>query len=189
MDQRKFLDFLAKIEKCKCFTRHNYTTAGRAESVAEHSWRLSAMAYLLTGELDGVDTDKVIKMCLVHDFGEAITGDIPSFQKSIKDIAHEDDMVQKLVATLPTTKKDEIAGLFDEMAERKTIEAKVWRALDMMEAVISHNEADISTWIPIEYDLQQSYGIEESKCHPVLEKLRAQVLADTLRKIESEGKQ
>ena len=188
MDERKFLDFLSKIEKCKCFTRHNFTTAGRAESVAEHSWRLSAMAYLLAGDLDGVDMDKVIRMCLVHDFGEAITGDIPSFQKSNQDIAHEDDVVLKLVETLQTAKKDEIAGLFDEMAEKKTIEAKVWRALDMMEAVISHNEADISTWIPIEYELQQSYGIEESKCHPVLEKLRARVLADTLRKIETEGK-
>jgi len=188
LDERKFLDFLSKIEKCKCYTRHNFTTAGRAESVAEHSWRLSAMAYLLAGDLDGVDTDKVIKMCLIHDFGEAVTGDIPSFQKSDKDIAHEDDVVQKLAATLPTEKKDEIAGLFDEMAEKKTIEAKVWRALDMMEAVISHNEADIATWIPIEYELQQTYGIEEAKCHPVLEKLRAQVLADTLRKIETEGK-
>ena len=135
----------------------------------------------------GVDTDKVIKMCLVHDFGEAVTGDIPSFQKSEKDIAREDDAVLKLIKTLPTAKKDEIAGLFEEMAERKTIEAKVWRALDMLEAVISHNEADISTWIPIEYDLQQTYGIEESKCHPALAKLRAQVLADTLEKIEREG--
>lgn len=187
MDERKFLDFLSKIEKLKCYTRHNFTTAGRAESVAEHSWRLAAMAYLLSGELDGVDTDKVIKMCLIHDFGEAVTGDIPSFQKNNRDIAREDDAVKKLLAALPTETKDEIAALFDEMAERKTIEAKVWRALDMLEAVISHNEADIVTWIPIEYDLQQTYGIEESKCHPALAKLRARVLADTLEKIEREG--
>ena len=42
MDSRAFLDFLKVAEKLKCNTRHSYTSSGRHESVAEHSWRLPA---------------------------------------------------------------------------------------------------------------------------------------------------
>ncbi len=48
------------------------------------------------------------------------------------------------------------------MKERKTTEAKLYKALDKMEVVIQHNEADISTWLPLEYDLQLTYGEKET---------------------------
>lgn len=82
MDAEKFLDFMNQIEKLKCNTRHSWTSSGRQESVAEHSWRLSVMAMLCADEYPELDISKVIKMCLVHDFGEAITGDIPAFNKT-----------------------------------------------------------------------------------------------------------
>ena len=44
MDSRAFLDFLKVAERLKCNTRHSYTSSGRHESVAEHSWRLTMMA-------------------------------------------------------------------------------------------------------------------------------------------------
>ena len=75
-----------------------------------------------------------------------------------------------------------------EMEERKTKEARMYKALDNMEAVIQHNESDISTWLPLEYELQQTYGMDTAKGQPLMEELRAEVLADTLKKIEAEGK-
>lgn len=44
------ISFLNKIEKLKCITRHSWTSEGRKESVAEHSWRLAIMIYLLRDE-------------------------------------------------------------------------------------------------------------------------------------------
>ena len=79
MDSRAFLDFLKVAEKLKCNTRHSYTSSGRCESVAEHSWRLAVMAYFVRDEFPEADIDKVIQMCIFHDMGEAITGDIPAF--------------------------------------------------------------------------------------------------------------
>ena len=76
MDSRAFLDFLKVAERLKCNTRHSYTSSGRHESVAEHSWRLTVMAYFMQDEFPEADIDKVIKMCMFHDMGEAITGDI-----------------------------------------------------------------------------------------------------------------
>ena len=47
MEDRTLLDFLARAEKLKCNTRHSWTSSDRHESVAEHSWRLVLMAYLM----------------------------------------------------------------------------------------------------------------------------------------------
>ena len=81
MEPKEFLAFLGRLEKLKCNTRHSWTSTGRHETVAAHSWRLAVMALLLKNELPGVDMDKVLRMCLLHDIGEAVTGDIPSFEK------------------------------------------------------------------------------------------------------------
>ena len=82
MEPKELLDFLHIAEKLKCNTRHSYTSNWRHESVAEHSWRLALMAFLMKDQIPGVDMDKVLRMCLIHDLGEAITGDIPSFEKT-----------------------------------------------------------------------------------------------------------
>ena len=58
MKQRQYIDFLNKIEKLKCNTRHSWTSSGRQESVAEHSWRLAVMAMLqLDRTLSYAETD------------------------------------------------------------------------------------------------------------------------------------
>ena len=53
-----------------------------------------------------------------------------------------------------------------------------------LEALIQHNEADISTWIPLEYDLQMTYGNEECKFTEYIQRLRDEVRKDSKRKIE-----
>ena len=96
MNQRSYIDFLNKIEKLKCNTRHSWTSTGRQESVAEHSWRLAVMAMLCIDDYPELDINKVIKMCLIHDFGEAITGDIPAFLKTAQNELDENVAVEKL---------------------------------------------------------------------------------------------
>ena len=101
MEIRRLLDFLKTAEQLKCNTRHSYTSSGRLESVAEHSWRLALMAMLVGDEFPEMDMDKVIKMCLIHDMGEAITGDIPAFEKTDKDRKVENKKVEQLTDILP----------------------------------------------------------------------------------------
>lgn len=93
MKPKELLEILSVAEKLKCNTRHCYTSSGRRESVAEHSWRISLMAMLLTKEFPEADMDKVIRMCLIHDMGEAFTGDIPTFEKTNADTRKEDDIL------------------------------------------------------------------------------------------------
>ena len=159
MEPQKLIEILGVLENLKCNTRHCWTSSGRHESVAEHSWRLAVMALLLKDEFPTLDMQKVIVMCLIHDFGEAITGDIPAFLKTDEDETAEEQAIDTLLNALP--QKEELRPLFDEMAEHRTDEAKLWRALDMLEALIQHNESDISTWIPLEYEANLTYGQKE----------------------------
>lgn len=184
MEIRTYLNFLNIAEKLKCNTRHSYTSSGRQESVAEHSWRLALMAYLLRDEFPDVNMDKVISMCLFHDMGEAVTGDIPCFEKTERDEKTEDNAVKRLLAELLGPCGQEAERLFAEMGELQTKEAKLYKALDKLEALIQHNEADISTWIPLEYELQMTYGTKECDFSEYLKKLRDVVREDSRDKIK-----
>ena len=50
MEPRKLIETLAVAERLKDATRHCYTSGGRRESVAEHSWRMTLMAYFVSDE-------------------------------------------------------------------------------------------------------------------------------------------
>lgn len=182
MDSRAFLDFLKVAEKLKCNTRHSYTSSGRHESVAEHSWRLTMMAYFMRDEFPKADIDKVIRMCMFHDMGEAITGDIPAFEKTSADSDHENHVMDELLDTLPEPYRADLKELFAEMEALETLEAKIYKALDKLEALIQHNEADLSTWIPLEYDLQMTYGTEECSFSEYMKNLRDMVREDSRKK-------
>ena len=110
MEPKEFLAFLARLEKLKCNTRHSWTSSGRHESVAEHSWRLAMLAMLLRDALPEVDMDKVLRMCLIHDVGEAVTGDIPSFQKTDANEETERQAIAELLSPLPDGLRGELTA-------------------------------------------------------------------------------
>lgn len=183
MEPKEFLAFLARLEKLKCNTRHSWTSSGRHESVAEHSWRLAMLAMLLKDALPEVDMDKVLRMCLIHDVGEAVTGDIPSFQKTDANEETERQAIAELLSPLPDGLRGELIALFAEMDALATPEARVYKALDKLEVVVQHNEAPLDTWLPLEYELNQTYGIPETAPFPPLAALREQARLDTLAKL------
>ena len=188
MNYRDYIDFLGTVEKLKCHTRHSWTSTGRHESVAEHTWRLAVMALLCADEYPDLDMNKVIRMCLIHDFGEAITGDIPSFYKTQDNEDIEAQAIADLMARLPATTAAELTALYAEMDAMETPEAKLYKALDNMEAVVSHNEAPIATWIPLEYTENLVYGEKAADFSDWTRGLRATLKEDSLRKIEREGR-
>lgn len=184
MQIEKVLEFLHVAEKMKCNTRHSWTSSGRHESVAEHTFRMMVFAWLIRDEFPGLDMNKVMEMCLFHDFGEAVTGDIPAFEKTDADEQTEAEAIKGLLSTLPEKQEAELTALFAEMDALETPEAKLYKALDKLEVLIQHDEADLSTWLPLEYDLQLVYGKENTDAFPYTRELREVVDAWTRRKIE-----
>ena len=183
MKPEELLSVLHTANRLKDTTRHCWTPGNRHESVADHSWRLALTAFFLRDEFPETDMDKVIKMCLIHDLGECFTGDIPSFLKTDADTAKEDALLIQWVETLPQPYRAEMAALYAEMDALETPEAKLYKALDKLEAVIQHNEADISTWEPHEYDLNLTYADDIVAFSPYLRSLREAIRDDTKQKI------
>lgn len=187
MEPITFLEMLHTAERLKDTTRHCDTSGGRRESVAEHSWRLVLMAFWLREEFPDADMNKVMQMCLIHDLGECFTGDIPVFLKTGADTEKEDALLGNWVDSLPEPIRTEMKALYAEMNALQTQEAKIYKALDGLEAVIQHNESDISTWEPHEYNLQLTYAQDRVQFSPYLTRLREQIRQDSLAKIAEAG--
>lgn len=187
MEVRALLDILHLAERLKDVPRHCTTAQGRTEDVAGHCWRTALMALFLQDEFPDADIDRVIRMCLIHDLGEAFTGDIPSFLKTSADEAHEDAVLSAWVDTLPPPYDAQLRELYAEMAAQQTLEARIYKVLDNMEAVLQHNESPLSTWESHEYELNVHYGTERAAFSPYLQQLRAALREDTLAKIAKES--
>ena len=183
MDARKLLDALLIAERLKDATRHCYTAGGRHESVAEHSWMMTLMAFFMRDEFPEADMDKVIRMCIIHDLGEAFTGDIPTFEKTQAHEAAEESLLNGWVDALPDPVRSEMQALYQEMAQRQTTEARIYKAIDGLEALIQHNISDISTWIPREYSLNMTYADDKVAFSEYLTAVREAVREDTRKKI------
>lgn len=154
------IDTLKLAERLKFELRHSYTSSGRQESVAEHTWRMSLMAVLIEPYLEHpVDTARLLKMIIIHDLVEAEAGDMsaldvlrdPSLRvaKQQREIQAIENLRRNLGDPLGST----IYALWFEFEEKSTYEAKVANAIDKLEVQLQHNDASIDTWEEIEYDM------------------------------------
>ena len=188
MEADKLLEQMHVLERMKDVTRHCDTSGGRRESVAEHCWRVAVMAILMRDEFPDVDMNKVIRMCLLHDMGEAFTGDIPAFVKTDVDERRERSLLDDWICGLPEPYRAELRLLYEELEARDTAEARICHALDGLEAVIQHNESDLSSWSEIEYSLNLTYAADRTAFSPYLTELREAVRRETEGKLREGGK-
>jgi len=183
MDARKLIETLAVAERLKDTMRHSWTSKGRRESVAEHSWRLVLMACFVRDDFPEADWEKVLTMAALHDMGEAFTGDIPAFWKTDADREAEMNCQRRWCAQLPEPYGAHFSALFEEMEALESLEARIVKALDKMETLIQHNEADLSTWLPLEYEKNLTYGEKETVFSEKLVALRKEIVRDAKAKI------
>lgn len=166
------LEFLRNSEQLKNTYRSSHTSTGRIESVAEHTWRLCLMALILDKHFPDVDMSQVIKICIIHDLGEAISGDIPapSQNETIdKSVTERNDMLQ-LIDGLPDYLQKELVELWDEYENASSKEAKTAKALDKLETIIQHNQGKNPE--DFDYTFNLSYGKEYTTDHPVISTIR-----------------
>jgi putative hydrolase of HD superfamily len=136
------LIFLREAERLKNILRTSWTSGGQQESTASHTWRLCLMALVLADYFPGVDRTRLLELCIVHDLGEAIHGDIPAIHQDAnapKADRERADLLT-LVAPLPTPIQERLVALWDEYEAAATPEAKIAKALDKLETIMQHNQ-------------------------------------------------
>ncbi|HKW41795.1 MAG TPA: HD domain-containing protein [Gemmatimonadales bacterium] len=184
-DLTGILAFLRAAERLKATDRSAYTSTGRRESAAEHTWRLCLMALVLAPEFPDVDFARLVRICLVHDLGEAVSGDVPAPEQERR--LAEDPAARKapqerrdlltLLEPLPEPQRSEIVALWDEYEAARTPEARLAKALDKLETILQHNQGDNPPDFDYRFNLQ--YGRNFTAYHPLIVELRRMLDAQT----------
>ncbi len=190
----RVLNFLHAMEQLKNECRHSWTSKGRQESVAEHSWRLALILVICAPFLEKrIDLLKALKLAILHDMGEAQIGDqhyLDVFNK--EDAKAERSRVEMQavdeLALLLGSEGMAIADLWKEFEHKSSEEAKIVYFLDKLEACIQHNEAHISTWTKKEIDSIEEYFDHLEIDDNFLLSLKEVVKNETFKKIKNKTK-
>ena len=180
------LCFLQEAEGLKSVERTAWTSSGRRESTAEHSWRLALLAWALLDRYPRLDHAKVLALCLVHDLGERDCGD-----RSASDLPdpaakrrEEQACLRRLAALLPAPKGEELLALWEEYDAAATQEARLVKALDKAETILQHNQGQNPP--DFDYDSNLDYGKAYFQGDLILEALRDALDRGTRRRMEEQ---
>lgn len=176
------LEFLRTAERLKTVPRSGWTSTGQRESVAEHTWRLCLMAMLLYGRTPGIDLARLLRMCVIHDLGEAIGGDVPApaQQAGAGKAGQERADLLQLTASLPPGLQQEILELWDEYEAASSAEARLAKGLDKLETILQHTQGQNPA--DFDYAFNLGYGQQYTAADPVMAALRARLDEETARR-------
>ena len=179
------ISFIQQAERLKDVLRSAHTSSGCQESTAEHTWRLCLMAMVFEGELEGIDFLKLLKICIIHDLGEAISGDVPAIvqQPDQNKSAQERADLMILLEPLDELRRNEFLALWDEYESTSSPEAIMAKGLDKIETIIQHNQGKNPP--NFDYIFNLSYGVQYTSKHPLLAAIRQLIDKDTRRRAEA----
>ncbi|MEM1284533.1 MAG: HD domain-containing protein [Pseudomonadota bacterium] len=170
------LAFLTLSGDLKDTLRSGYTNAGAQENTAAHSWRLCLWVIALEPFLDGLDMARLLKLAILHDLGEAVTGDVPAIHQSGDQSDRKQAEAKAIIdmtADLRVETRTAIRSLADEYETGASLEAAMVKGLDKLETM--HQHATGTNPPDFDYAFNLSYGEKWTKSDPLLLVLRAAV--------------
>jgi putative hydrolase of HD superfamily len=177
------LDFLRGAERLKATHRSAYLSSGEQESAAEHSWRLSLLAMLVAPAFPDVDPARLLQICIVHDLGEALHGDVPAPEQArmaregiTKSGQERRDLIE-LLRPLPEPGRATLLAFWDEYEAAATPEAKLAKALDKLETILQHTQG--ANPPDFDYAFNLDYARAATSGDPLIAQLRAMLDAET----------
>lgn len=178
------ITFIKELERLKDTIRTAWTSSGRRESTAEHSFRLSMFIFVLKDYFPEINLTKALSMSLVHDLGEAYDGDISAIVKidPKTKIENEEKALNRLLETLSEHTRSEIISLYKEYNGGLTLESKIVKALDKIETIIQHNQGNNPE--DFNYSFNLEYGKEYMSFSPIIEEIRTIIDKETANFLE-----
>jgi putative hydrolase of HD superfamily len=146
------MSFIKTVGKLKKLPRTGWlqTEIEDPESVAEHSFRTTVIAMILA-DLRGQDTQKTMRMALLHDLAEVETGDLTPEQKGSGELSYallEDEVMTKIILTLPKSLVERYLELWKEYHEMASPEAETVNHADKIEMLLQAIEYEKSGITP-----------------------------------------
>jgi len=135
----RFSEIIGKLKVVKRSGWISHVGINEPESVADHSFRCAILAMCI-GDLINVDTEKLIRLLLLHDVQEALTGDYDSYAKEkvgfSKVKSQERIAIKNILSLLPTKLKRKYILLSKEFEEQMTFEAIIASDIDKIEMMM-----------------------------------------------------
>ena len=128
--------FFQKVLELKNIPRQgwkNKLDMNNVESVADHSYSTAMMSMVLS-DLEGLDTEKIIKMALLHDLAESVIGDVtPDEIKGERKISIENKAMIQILENLPSNVAEQYIILWDDFQKNSSKEANLLHEIDKLE--------------------------------------------------------
>ena len=106
------------------------------ESVADHSFAMCAIGMVLSDML-ALDTNRVLKMIVLHDLAESTVGDYMPGEVSTRQKRQEEQgAMKKIIGGLPTKMRANYARIWREYLQDKTKEARFVHRIDKLEMAL-----------------------------------------------------
>ncbi len=166
-------DFFYLVSELKKVPRKGWKTKvgiERPESVADHLYCTAVMAMVLS-DSKGLNTEKVIKMALLHDLAESVTGDFTPDEISKNDKATiENETMREILSKLPDDLAKKYNTIWKEYSEGITKESVLLHDVDKLEMAIQAAK-------------YSSEGFPNEKLKIFVESARKEIRSDELLKI------
>ncbi|WP_114766744.1 HD domain-containing protein [Vibrio rhodolitus] len=178
------LQFLRDAEQLKDTLRTAWTSSGRQESTAEHTWRLCLLAMIVAKHYPHLNNEKILKLCIVHDLAEAIGGDISAVNQhaNLNKSAIELRDFKQLISPLSQEVQTDLLALWLEYDGALTEEARLVKALDKLETILQHTQGDNPQ--DFNYTFNLSYGKNQTDYDELTQQFRLLLDAETKARME-----
>ena len=137
MNNQKLKNFFMFVQKLKIINRKGWlikTDIKKVESVADHSYSATTMA-MVCSDILKLDTEKVMKMMLIHDLPESIIGDLLPGLNPNKSREENDAMI-KIINILPKEIQDDYIEIWKELRKSESKEAILVHEIDKLELMM-----------------------------------------------------
>jgi len=166
----EFAYFVSELKNVKRSGWKYKLNLDHVESVADHTYAMTTLGMVIS-DLHGLNTEKIMKMSLLHDLAESITGDImPDQMTKDEKYMKENNAILTILGKLPNELTKMYSKIWEEMQKKESDEAKFVHDLDKLELAIQAKS-------------YQKSGIDEKKINPFLDSAINGMTTDQMKKI------
>jgi len=166
----EFTFFISELKNIKRSGWKNKLNMNDGESVADHTYAMTILGMIIS-DLQGLNTEKIMRMSLLHDLAESITGDImPDQMEKNEKHLQEDNAITKILSKLPDELTKTYYKIWEEFQKKESDEAIFVHELDKLE-------------MAIQAKIYQKNGIDSNKIKPFLESAMNDITSIEMKKI------